>query len=227
MLHSPVETPCHSARSNLNSMCGLAKIPRPPQLLLPSGSYSGKWINNHIVWCPRLWKLSVTIMFTGLLASGIKLCNPSTGTLVPKSNFVVCMFFSFPPFKFIFASEEKLDSTLTNSQLLPKLSIMSFDVFIVTIPQHVKSLPSAVWLSIFISRRLSCNPPNTSFLGYNVAIWQSAALFDFESLLSNTSQSHLCGTESTGRSGMFHPFKTKREGRGKREKKGKETKFQL
>ena len=165
------------------------------------------------------------MMFTGLLASGIKLCNPSTGTLVPKSNFLVCMFFSFLPFKFIFASEEKLDSILTNSQLLPKLSIMSFDVFLLTIPQRVKSLPFAVRLSIFLNRRLSCNPPNTSLLGYSAAIWQSASLFDFKSVISNTSQSQLCRTESTGRSGTFHPFKTKREGRKKREKKEKKQSF--
>lgn len=160
MLHGSVDTPCHSARSNLNSVCGLARTKLPKKLILPSDSYSGKWINNHIIWCPRLWKLRVTVMvFTDLLASGTKLCNPSAGTLVPKSNFLVCMVFFFPPFKFIFASKVKLDLTLTNSQLLPKVSLMSFDVFIVTITQCGNSLPFAVRLSIFINGRLSCNTP--------------------------------------------------------------------
>lgn len=163
------------------------------------------------------------MMFTGLLASGIKLCNPSTGTRVPKSNFLTHMGFFLPPFEFIFTSEEKLDATLTNSQLLPKLSIMSFDVFVVSIPQRVKALPLAVTLSIFITRRLSCNPPYTSLLRYSLPIWHLLLYLILK--VHNTTQSQLCRIRSTSRSGMFHAFKTKKRGGGK--EKGKETKFQF
>lgn len=163
--------------------------------------------NYHdVYWSPGIWNQTLQSK------------HRHTGA---QKQFSYMYGFFLPPFKFIFASEEKLDSTLSNSQLLPKFSIMSFDVFIVTIPRCVKSLPFAVRLSIFTNRRLSCNPPNTSLLGYSAAIWQSASLFDFKSVLSNTSQSQLCRTGQPVEAARFTRLKQKGGGGGWRERKGK------